>query len=87
METNPKPKPSSPTLPLPRPPKVKPLGVSFRNSEDEWYSENESDLLDIWHAVEDSIKKRGIVMLDKCRFNHFCAFVISMTTTQRDRCI
>lgn len=84
METNPKSKPS-PTLP--RPPKVKPLGVSFRNSEDEWYSANESDLLDIWHAVEDSIKKRGSVMLDKCRFNHFCAFVMSMTTTQRDRCI
>ncbi len=86
MENNPIPIPKpSPTLR--RPSKVKSLGVSLRSSEDEWYSTNESDLLDIWHAVEDSIKKRGIVMLDKCRFNHFCAFVMSMTTTQRDRCI
>ena len=58
--------------------------TSFRNADDTWYSENENELLDIWHIIEDSIKSRGLVMLDKCRFNHFCTFVMSMTTTLRD---
>jgi len=77
METN-----ASPRLPL-----IKPHSVTFRNPDDTWYSENEDDLLDIWHAIKDSIETKGIVMLDKCRFNHFCVFVLSMTTTQRDSCI
>jgi hypothetical protein len=71
------------------PPPVKPSlsGNNFRNSDEEWYSEYEDDLLDVWHIVKDNIEQRGIVMLDKCRFSHFCAFVMSMTTTSRDRCI
>ena len=71
----------------PQRPLAKPHGVSFHNIEDEWFSENEDDLLDIWHMIQDSIKTRGIVMLDKCKFNHFCEFVLSTTTTHRDRCI
>ncbi|CBN80365.1 EsV-1-61 [Ectocarpus siliculosus] len=78
--------PPPPPPPPPLPP-VKPQGVTFRHSDDTWYSENEDDLLDIWHTLQDIIKSRGIVMLDKCRFNHFCAFVVSMTTTPRDNCI
>lgn len=70
-----------------RPPLAKPHGVSFRNSDDEWYSEYENELIDVWHVIQDNIKTKGVVMLDKCRFNHFCAFVMSMTTTRRDRCI
>ena len=70
-----------------QPAQVKPLGVTFRNSEDEWYSDHEDDLIDIWHLIQDNINKRGIIMLDKCRFNHFCAFVLHMTTTQSKRCI
>ncbi|CAM9102294.1 unnamed protein product [Ectocarpus sp. 12 AP-2014] len=80
METN--------SSPRQLPPLVQPQSVTcFRNSDDTWYSENEDELLDIWHAVQDSITRRGIVMLDKCRFNHFCAFVMSMTTTRRESCI
>lgn len=59
----------------------------FRHSEDEWYCDHEDDLIDIWHAVQDSINERGIVMLNECRFDQFCTFVLSMTTTRRDRCI
>ncbi|CAN0483734.1 unnamed protein product [Ectocarpus sp. 12 AP-2014] len=80
MEANSAPRQSPPPL-------VQPHGVTFRHSDDTWYSENEDELLDIWHAVQDTIRSRGIVMLDKCRFNHFCAFVVSMTTTQRESCI
>lgn len=69
------------------PPLPKPNTVTFRNSDEEWYSENESELLDVWHALGDNIKARGIVMLDKCRFNNFCDFAMSLTTTLRDRCI
>ena len=69
------------------PPLPKPNTVTCRSSDEEWYSENESELLDIWHVLEDNIKARGIVMLDKCRFNHFCDFVMSLTTTLRNRCI
>jgi len=75
----------SPPLKFPSLPK--PIGTTFRDSDDEWYSEHESDLLDMWHALKDDIAKRGIVMLDKCKFNHFCTFVLSMTTTQRSNCL
>lgn len=75
---------SSPRQP---PPLLQQQGVNFRHSDDTWYSENEDGMLDIWHAMQDSIKSRGIVMLDKCRFNHFCSFVMSMTTTRRESCI
>ena len=69
------------------PPLPKPIGTTFRDSDDEWYLENENDLLDMWHALKDDIAKRGIVMLDKCKFNHFCTFVLSMTTTQQSNCL
>lgn len=69
------------------PPLPKPNTVNFRNAQEEWYSENESELIDVWHALQDNINRRGLVMFDKCRFNHFCAFILSMTTTRRDRCI
>ena len=80
------------TKPIPPPslarlPSVKPQGVTFRNSDDEWYSQNEDELLDVWHELQEFIKRRGIVMLDKCRFNNFYDFVLSMTTTRKDRCI
>lgn len=69
------------------PPTLKPNTVTFRTADDTWYSENEEELLHVWHMIEDFIKNKGVVMLNKCRFNHFCAFVMSMTTTSRDSCI
>ncbi|CAM9966892.1 unnamed protein product, partial [Ectocarpus sp. 6 AP-2014] len=70
------------------PPRVKTHGgVNFRSSREEWYSEHDDELLDVWHVIEDSIKTKGVVMMEKCRFNHFCAFVISMTTTENSRSI
>lgn len=71
----------------PCPPPVRVHGTSFRSTDDDWYSEYESDLLDVWHSIEDMIRAKGIVMLDKCRFNQFCAFVVSATTTCKKRCI
>lgn len=70
-----------------KPPVVKQPGVGFRSSDEDWYSKYEDDLLDIWHELEESIKKKGVVLLDRCRFNHFYEFVLSLTTTQRDRCV
>ncbi|CAM9208394.1 unnamed protein product [Pylaiella littoralis] len=78
----------SPRSPPPPPlPKTRSVGPRFRSSDDEWLSENENEVLDMWHEIEDSIKRRGIVMLDKCRFNHFCTFVMSLTTTHKGRVI
>ena len=48
----------------------------------EWYSENEDDLLDIWYNINSIVSDRGLNMLDTCRFNHFCSFVSSRTTME-----
>ena len=53
-------------------------GVPFEY--DDWYSENEEHLLDIWHGITNIIEDRGLYMLDRCGFNHLCTFVASRTT-------
>ena len=55
-------------------------GVPFEY--DDWYSENEEHLLDIWAGMNNIIEDRGLYMLDKCGFNHLCTFVASKTTIE-----
>ena len=47
---------------------------------DDWYSENEDVLLDIWYDLQSSVSVRNIFILDRCRFDNFCSFVSSNTT-------
>lgn len=49
-------------------------------SYDEWYSENEEHLLDMWHGINSIVYDRGLFMLDKSGYQHFCTFVASKTT-------
>ena len=49
-------------------------------SYDEWYSENEEHLLDMWHSINSIVYDRSLFMLDKSGYQHFCAFVASKTT-------
>lgn len=55
-------------------------GVPFE--EDDWFSENEEHILDIWHGINNIIDDRGLYILDKCRFHHLCTFIASMSTIE-----
>lgn len=57
-------------------------GVPF--TYDEWYYENEDNLLDLWDGIQEMISDRNMYMLDKCGFHHLCSFVASRTTLDKN---
>ena len=53
-------------------------------SYDDWYSENEDHLLDIWNSMQSIVYDRGLFMLDRGGFHHLCAFIASNTTLEHN---
>lgn len=53
-------------------------------SYDDWYSENEDHLLDIWNGIQSIVYDRGLLMLDRGGFHHLCDFIASKTTLEHN---